>query len=71
MLEPAIAPPFPLRWGFSTRTDEASPEPEGRLSQVHGCGVVEASRSIPQADGIWTSRPGLRIGVRVADCVPI
>jgi YfiH family protein len=71
MLVPQTAPPFPLAWGFSTKLDgpEALPKPE--LSQVHGCGVVEAKGSIQEADGIWTTRPGLRIGVRVADCVPI
>jgi len=44
--------------------------PEPRLHQVHRCGVVEAPDAVVEADGLWTSRPGVRIGVRVADCVP-
>ncbi len=71
MLVPSVPPPFPLRWGFSTRLDGQDAVPQARLSQVHGCGVVQASGAAPEADGIWTSEPGLRIGVRVADCVPI
>jgi hypothetical protein len=31
----------------------------------------EASEAIVEGDGLWTTVPGLRIGVRVADCVPI
>lgn len=70
MLVPSIQPPFPLRWGFSTKAD---PEviPPARLSQVHGCGIVEAAAAGVEADGLWTSEPGVRIGIRVADCVPI
>lgn len=71
MLVPSVAPPFPLHWGFSTRQDHPEPLPIARLTQVHGCGIVEASGAIPEADGLWTTRPGVRIGVRVADCVPI
>lgn len=70
MLVPAAQPPFPLRWGFSTKQDPDE-APPGRLSQVHGCGIVEASGVVSEADGLWTSAPGVRIGVRVADCVPI
>lgn len=70
MLIPSIQPPFPLRWGFSTKAD---PDvlPSARLSQVHGCAIVEAAAAGAEADGLWTSEPGVRIGIRVADCVPI
>ena len=70
MLIPQTAAPFPLRWGFSTKRD-AEEAPPARLSQVHGCGIVEASGAVPEADGLWTTEAGVRIGVRVADCVPI
>ena len=71
MLVPQTAPPFPLAWGFSTKLDAPESLPRPELSQVHGCGVVEAKGAMQEADGLWTTRPGLRIGVRVADCVPI
>ncbi len=71
MLIPQAAPPFPLRWGFSTKLDDPSALPDPRLSQVHGCGVVQATGAVQEGDGIWTTEPGIRIGVRVADCVPI
>lgn len=71
MLVPQIATPFPLAWGFSTKLDPPESLPKPELSQVHGCGVVEAKGSIQEADGIWTLQPGQCIGVRVADCVPI
>ena len=71
MLVPQTAPPFPLLWGFSTRLDLPDSLPTPQLGQVHGCGVVEATGAMQEADGIWTTRVGLRIGVRVADCVPI
>jgi len=71
MLVPGIAPPFPLDWGFSTREDPDAALPPKRLHQVHGCDVVEAAEGIQDADGLWTSTPGLAIGVQVADCVPI
>ena len=71
MLTPAIQAPFPMQWGFSTRLDEEADLPERRLNQVHRCGVVEATDSVVDADGLWTTQTGVRIGVRVADCVPI
>ncbi|MCE1203565.1 MAG: polyphenol oxidase family protein [Holophagaceae bacterium] len=45
--------------------------PQALLRQVHRCGVVEAPEAVVEADGLWTTRPGIRIGVRVADCVPV
>ena len=71
MLVPAVAPPFPLTWGFSTRQDDPAALPPIRLRQVHGDRVVPASGTIQDADGLWTMEPGLAIGVRVADCVPV
>ncbi len=71
VLTPGTLPPFPLRWGFSTRLDPPEELPPRRLNQVHRCGVVEASSAVADADGIWTTTPGVRIGVRVADCVPV
>jgi YfiH family protein len=41
------------------------------LAQNHGCTVWEASNTLREGDGHWTQEPGRRIGVRVADCVPI
>ncbi len=71
MIIPQIPPPFPLAWGFSTKLDDSADLPPVRLSQVHGCRIVGASDVLQEGDGIWTMQPGLRIGVRVADCVPI
>ncbi len=71
MLVPQVAPPFPLAWGFSTKGDDPASLPPLRLSQVHGCGVVEASGAVREGDGLWTSQPGLGIGDRVAYWVPI
>jgi YfiH family protein len=71
MLHPQVPSPFPLAWGFSTKSDPDSSLPPVRLSQVHGCGVVEVTDAVVEGDGIWTTTPNVRIGVRVADCVPI
>jgi len=38
---------------------------------MHRCSIVEASESVVEGDGLWTTSPGLRIGLRVADCVPV
>ncbi len=71
MLIPQVAPPFPLAWGFSTKLDTPAKLPPVRLSQVHGCGIVAVEDAVQEGDGIWTIQPSVRIGVRVADCVPI
>ncbi|HOD32265.1 MAG TPA: polyphenol oxidase family protein [Holophaga sp.] len=73
MLLPTVPPPFPLRWGFSTRQDDPADLPPVRLKQVHGCGILQARGAAPLAegDGLWTRTPGVAIGVRVADCVPV
>lgn len=74
MLIPDVPAPFPLRWGFSTRLDPPENVPVQRLNQVHQCDLLEASgavAAVAEGDGLWTTIPGLRIGVRVADCVPI
>ncbi|MCE1228097.1 MAG: polyphenol oxidase family protein [Firmicutes bacterium] len=69
MLSPAVAAPFPLRWGFTTKQDEAAPPV--RLKQVHGCDIHRAQSDVQEGDGLWTQTPGEAIGVRVADCAPI
>ena len=45
-----------------------------RLKQVHGDSVVRADdvgTTWPEADAMWTTTPGLLLGVAAADCVPI
>lgn len=71
MLIPELTLPFPMRWGFSTRHDPPETLPDRRLNQVHRCSVVEATGAVQEGDGLWTTVPGSRIGVRVADCVPV
>ncbi len=41
--------------------------------QTHSCNVaeVDSPRPLPDTDAIITRTPGLRIGVRTADCVPL
>lgn len=50
--------------------------PEGpllRLRQVHSARIIDASewREDLEADGVVTNRPGLRLSIRTADCVPL
>ncbi len=71
MLVPQVEPPFPLRWGFSTRLDPPASLPPIGLKQVHGCDIHRADGAVREGDGLWTMQPGQAIGVRVADCVPI
>ena len=46
------------------------------LRQVHGCEVVHATGELClappfQADGCWTTEPGIACVVQVADCLPV
>ena len=68
---PTLQPPFPILWGFSTRHSDTDQLPAKMIAQVHGCTVWEASDTLREGDGHWTRERGRRIGVRVADCVPI
>lgn len=71
MLTPAVATPFPLAWGFSTKQDDLQSLPLRRLHQVHGTEIHEAAEELSDGDGLWTMKPQYRIGVRTADCVPV
>lgn len=45
-----------------------------RVRQVHGDRVVRAPHGQhpwPEADALWTDRPGVLLGVAAADCVPV
>lgn len=45
-----------------------------RARQVHGAAVVRADGALepwPEADALWTDRPGVLLGVGAADCVPV
>lgn len=65
-----------LEHGFGTRQAGAWADP-GRLAmvkQVHSARVLEADGRagyIGEADALLTDRPGLLVGVRSADCVPL
>jgi YfiH family protein len=68
-----------VRRNLSLITDSFS-IPAGRLvlmGQVHGGRVAildgdsPPPESIPECDGLITNRPGVALGVRTADCVPL
>ncbi len=61
-----------LDHGFGTRAF-APPQEIRTLRQVHSARVVAASEHAPdlEADGLISSTPGVLVGVRTADCVPI
>ncbi|HZP95877.1 MAG TPA: polyphenol oxidase family protein [Candidatus Limnocylindria bacterium] len=46
-----------------------------RVKQVHGRDIVRVESAsqagVPVADGLWTDRDGILLGVAAADCVPI
>lgn len=46
-----------------------------RVKQVHGDRVLRADEPFPspwpEADGVWTDRPEVLLGVVAADCVPV
>jgi len=70
---------FPERVGRNLRllSEEAGlgGEPFATVSQVHGDRVLRAESrdgaALGEADALWTDVPGLAVGIRTADCVPI
>jgi len=65
-----------LDHGFGTRVSDNWPGEYARVRQVHSADVVPSDKAaeLPdsaQGDGIVSSTPGLWIGIRTADCVPI
>ncbi len=41
------------------------------ISQVHGTTIVRDPAPGTEADGLFTERPGIAVGVRTADCLPV
>lgn len=67
---PALAGLTGIEHGFCLLAQ--GPSGVWRPRQVHGAGVVEAiGPDRVQADAVWSPRPGVRVGVVTADCVPI
>jgi len=62
-----------LRHGFGTRDAELPPGPLATVKQVHGTDVLIADQPGQQgtADGLISDTPGLLVGIRTADCLPI
>lgn len=63
-----------LRHGFGGR-DSVYPEKITTVRQIHSCVVVEVEGTggdrIAEGDGLVTGQPGMLVGVRTADCVPV
>lgn len=84
-LSPAQAPrgrglnpgpgPFPAELAFG-RKGEAAPAGTFTCAQVHGARVLAVAGDPPalsgtEGDALVTDRPGVAVGVRTADCLPI
>jgi YfiH family protein len=63
-----------LTHGFGQR-DSVYPSPITTVKQIHSGIVIEATGTggdrIAEADGLVAQQPGLVVGVRTADCVPV
>src|SRR5436309_7144992 len=59
-----------LTHGFGQR-DSAHPSPLTMVRQIHSDIVAEAGDGTAEADALVTQQPGVVVGVRTADCVPI
>lgn len=63
-----------LTHGFGQR-DSVYPEPITTVRQIHSERVMEAPDTggdrVAEADGLVAQQPGLVVGVRTADCVPV
>lgn len=62
---------------FQTR-HESKPVDMFLAKQVHGARALRVTRAdsieqiaIEEADALWTTEPGIKIGVRTADCGPV
>lgn len=74
MLRSALLSQLPwIDHGFGTRADIVSQEDMARLKQIHSAVVVEALRSeaAGEGDALVTSRTGVPVSIRTADCYPI
>jgi YfiH family protein len=58
--------------GFPTRDDPVELKLV-TVKQVHGVRVVDAASVIEpvEADAVWTQEPGVALGIKTADCVPL
>ncbi len=75
MLQAANLARFPwLEHAFGFR-DSEYPDPIATLKQIHSGRVLEArapaADRFAEGDALVTNIPGLRVGVRTADCVPV
>jgi YfiH family protein len=61
-----------LTHGFGWR-DSEYPAGIRRIRQIHSATIVEASSadSAAEGDGLITSEPGMVVGIKTADCVPV
>jgi YfiH family protein len=61
-----------LDHGFGTRHSE-TPDSVATLRQIHSDIIIHADRAgcLDQGDALLSETPGLRIGVKTADCLPI
>jgi hypothetical protein len=65
-----------LKWldhGFGTRADSIPQESMASLKQIHSGMVLLAERigCVGEGDALVTTRPGVPVSVRTADCYPI
>ncbi len=61
-----------LQWGFGTRTTICKNEPNS-VKQVHGSKVLTVTNAgfSGEGDGLITETPGLLLGIKTADCLPV
>lgn len=64
---------LPITWGFTDRSDLSVRHDIQTPQQVHGNHITEYSpdQFLCEADAIFTTIRGVKIGVRVADCAPV
>ncbi len=63
-----------LRHGFGTRAGELPALPMATLRQIHSARIVDAHGEaglLGEGDALVADTPGLAVGIRTADCVPI